>query len=191
VAHQARLVRALAVETIAAMHQGKGLATGLSGHYLVSWTDPLNGIALGMSLANELERAGFEVAYERNFSHLGAHRTRDRAWASARIHLTAGGWIAEGRHAPGAVLASRVDLRTPAEILEARNLEALLVEGMRKTGREDLVRRMPYDMPGAVQANPKQDFFTGLLVNRLRDIGWPAAVFIMPPQMTLRRTLTR
>jgi hypothetical protein len=191
VAAQGKLVRALALETITAMHQRKGLATGSSGRYLVSWSDPLSGSALGMSLANELERAGFEVAYDRGFTYSGAHRTRDRAWASARIHLAAGGWIAEGRHARGAVLISRVDVRTGAEAMEARNLEALLIQALRKDGREDLVRRMPYDLPGAVAANPKQDPFAKLLLGRLIEIGWPAAVFIMPPQAVLVRTLTR
>jgi hypothetical protein len=188
---EGRLVRALALETIAALEQRKGLATGRAGRYLVSWSDPLRGSALGISLANEIERAGFDVAYDRGFVLAGTHRTRELGWASARIHLAAGGWIAEGRHAPNAVLASRVDLRTRAEEIEARNLQTELVESLRKAGRQDLVARIPYDLPGTMAAAPRQNVLIGLAVARITEIGWPTAVFIMPPGAVLVRTLTR
>ena len=185
-----KMVRTLALDTIRALHEGRGLATGLSGRYIVSWSDPIHGGALGMSLANELERAGFNVAYEPAFVLGGAQRTHDRTWASARIHFASGGWIAEGRHAPGAVLISRIDPRTPAEERESRRLLTHIRDVLRRAGREDLARRIPYDLPGVQAVNPK-DFFLALTIARVTDIGWPAAVFVMPPQRVLVRTLTR
>ena len=188
---QGNLVRALALETIAAINQGKGLASGLSGRYLVSWSDPLHRGFAGMSLVNELERAGFAVAYESPFMLAGAHRTRDAAWASARIHFAAGGWIAEGQSDNCAVLASHVDVRTPEQQNEADKLQAQLSDALRRANREELVKELPYDPHGALAAGARQEPTELLAAARLSEIGWPAAVFIMQPNAVLRRTLTR
>jgi hypothetical protein len=187
---QGKLVSALARDTLAAIHRGQGVATRRAGRYLVSWSDPLNGSALGIALANELERAGLEIAHERSFTLAGAHRARDRAGGTARIHLAVGGWIAEGRHVPSAVLVSRVDLRTAVEQNEAFVLQTMLANALRKAGNEDLVKRIPYDLPGALAASPKLHPMFGLVRARLAEIGWPAAVFIMPPEVVLVRRLT-
>jgi hypothetical protein len=187
---QGSVVRALALDTITAIDRGR-VGTGLSGRYLVSWSDPLHQGFVGISLANELERAGFAIAYEWPFMLAGEHRSRDRAWASARIHFASGGWIVEGRNDPNAVLVSHVDLRTPAQQIEAHELQAQLSHALRRAGREDLVRQIPYDLPGVLTTGPKQEPEELLAAARLSQIGWPAAVFIMSPSAVLQRTLIR
>jgi hypothetical protein len=187
---QGRLVSAVARETISAIQPRRGLANGRSGRYLVSWSDALHGAALGIALGNELERAGFEVAYDRDFVLAGRHRTRDPAWATARLHFAVGGWIAEGRNLWSAVLAARVDTRPPALEREAWRLQAYLTECFRRAGREDLVRLMPYDLAAAVEPRIDKDWLIGLVATRLTEIGWPAAVFVLPPYIKVKRRLT-
>jgi len=187
---QGKLVSAVARETIAAIQAGRGLASGRSGRYLVSWSDALHGAALGIALGNELERAGFEVAYDRDFLLGGRHRTRDPAWATARVHFAVGGWIAEGRNLWSAVLAARVDSRPAALEREAWQLQSYLTDCFRRAGREDLVRLMQYDLAAAVEPRMDKDWLIGLVATRLTEIGWPAAVFVLPPYIKVRRRLT-
>jgi hypothetical protein len=187
--HQTRLTKALARGTIEAILQGAGLATGRAGRYLVSWSDSMHAGALGIGLANELEREGLDVAYEKGFAALtGVHRTRDQSWATARIHFASGAWIAEARRVPGAVEASAVDLRTAEEKTEAEKLRAAIVNALRASGIQDL-ETIDYDLIGALNTHPPLHAYIIFAAGRLTDIGGPAAVFILPRDATPVRTV--
>jgi hypothetical protein len=183
IAHrQSRLLKAVSVKTVEGIERGTGLATGPSGRYLVSWFDSMYGGALGIGLANELERAGFQAAYEPNFAPLvGVERTRDREWATARIHFAAGRWIDTAARVPGALEVARVDLRTPDEKRQAKALRATIVKALRQAHRRDLVRKLDYDVHGTIAAEPSLDPLIVLSGGMLTDIGGPVAVFVMPP----------
>jgi hypothetical protein len=176
---QTRLTKALARETIGAILRRTGLATGRSGRYLVSWSDSMHAGALGIGLGNELERAGFQAAYDLELAPLiGTRRTREHSWATARVHFASGAWIAEARRIPGAVEAAAIDLRTGEEKAEAEKLRAAIIDALRVSGSQDL-ERIDYDLPGAL-TDPPQHFFIMIAAGRLAEIGTPAAVFILP-----------
>ncbi len=186
--HQTRLTKALARETIDAILRRRGLATGRSGRYLVSWSDSMHAGALGIGLENELERAGFDAAYDTGLGALtGVRRTREYSWATARIHFASGAWIAEARRIPGAVEATAIDLRTAEEKAEAEKLRAAIIDALRVSGSQDL-ERIDYELFGALATDPPQHFFIMIAAGRLSEIGAPAAVFILPVDRMPERT---
>jgi len=87
-------------------------------------------------------------------------------------------------------LVSRLDLRTAAEEKESRKLLTTLTDHFRKVGREDLARLLQYDLPRAIAARGDQDGLIPFAGARLAEIGWPGAVFILPPNVVLTRRLT-
>jgi hypothetical protein len=181
-------LKALSRDTIAALQRNTGGATGLSGRYLVSWSDFMHSGGLGIGLVNELERAGFDAAYDHRFTPMvGLLRARDPGWATARIHFANGAWITEARRMPASVQAAYVDLRTDAEKSEAAELSAAIVHALREAGERDL-EWFAYDMERSMAAHPGLHFFVILAGGRLMEIGSPGAIFIMPPGAIVTRT---
>jgi hypothetical protein len=184
---QTRQTQALARDTITAIHQGAGVARGSSGRYLVSWSDCLHGGALGIGLGNELERAGFDAAYDLSVAALvGARRTRDPSWATARVHFANGAWIAETRRVLGGLEVSWVDLRTAEEREETEILRAAIVKALHASGS---LEALDYDVHGTIAAHPGLHPYIILAQGRLTDLGMPAAVFILPPWAMPMRTV--
>jgi hypothetical protein len=179
---QARELKALSIDTVAAIHRRAGVASGVSGRYLVSSSDGLHGGSLGIGLGNELERAGLETAYPLELAQfLAKGRARPSQWATARIQLATGAWIDECRRIPGAVEVAWVDLRTAEELAEAETLRTVVIEGLYLARRADLVEQIDYDLTGMLAARPEVDPYILLAMYRLSEIGGPAVVFIMPP----------
>jgi hypothetical protein len=151
------------------------------GRWLVTWTDVAHLGSQGYGIVNELERAGFDVGvieYHRwNFL---AHRVRPAAEATARVHLAVGtSEVERWRAVPGAEELAYDDPLTPAQ----RELSASLLAEVRAqyeaAGWDDLVEKLEYDLWSA-GGDPRISGLQALKLGQVRDLGVPAAVFLVP-----------
>jgi hypothetical protein len=182
IAHRsAEQLQALLPRTIEGLESGFGAATGREGRYLVTWFDGYYGGAQGFGLANELERAGFDVGIEPRYGKVvGAHRIIRPREATARVHFVNGGFIWQMRRIRGARAIARADVRTAEERAEFARIRGHLVEVLQELGRKDVIDMMPYDPSSALSLKPPLPPLVQLEFHRLLEIGEAAAVFIVP-----------
>jgi hypothetical protein len=177
----AEQLQALMPGTLEALEGGVGAATGRSGHYLVTWFDGYHGGAQGFGLANELERAGFDVGVEAHYAKVvGAHRIVRPREATARVHLVNGAFIRRMRRIRGARAVARADLRTGEERAEFARIRAHLAEALQDLGRKDVIAMITYEPLAALSVEPPLHPLVVLELQRLVEIGDAAAVFIVP-----------
>jgi hypothetical protein len=172
-----RVVAGVAGETIAALRAGDLPGTGEGGTYLVTTTDPSYLTSPMHGLVDELERAGLDVGSEEPMRvALTPHRILGRDDATAEVHLAIGPTAAEVP--PGAAEVARFDPADgpdPARFAEAR---AEAVERLRAVGAPDLADRV--EEVAAISGDPRVDPTIRSLLDELRELGVPAAVFVTP-----------
>ncbi len=165
----------LAPDAAAAIHRGVGAATGDPGRYLVTWSD----FAQGLGLVDELERRGLHVCVPKEFGPaMTEHRVVDSQKPTARVHLASAGSLDRWRQTPGAIEVALSDPRTAQELEEFGRLRAQVIGALRQQGREDVVAAVDRDFDGVSLEGVSP--FIMLLIARMREIGGPAAVFILP-----------
>jgi hypothetical protein len=86
--------------------------------------------------------------------------------------------LSRWRATPGAVEIAFDDPRTPQDIEESTRLRARVIAALREQGREDVIAAGDRDFDGVSFVGVKP--WTLLGIQRMRDIGGPAAVFILP-----------
>jgi hypothetical protein len=175
-ADQSAVLAALAPGAVAALTADDAPGGGTSGHYLVTWQDPvaMGGPAQGLLL--ELERHGLDAnALPPNEVALRPHRIVQPRDATAEVHVAVGNDIARWRDRPDARELAYVDRRSPAqraryERLRTQLAGALAEAGMNTEDIDDRLTNIAFDPAGTPEVKR--------LVNQMATIGQPAAVFV-------------
>jgi hypothetical protein len=92
--------------------------------------------------------------------------------------LAAAGSLNRWRRTPEAVEVGFDDPRSPQEIDEFTRLRADVIAALREQGREDVVAAADREFDGVSFDGVSP--WTLLGIQRMREIGGPAAVFILP-----------
>lgn len=169
--------------TLESLEQGTGNATGQQGRYYVYWDDALTGGSLGLGLVNELVRHGYDVGVDQRDAVQVPGRVRSPDDATARVVLASGGWVEHWAGEPGAKRVAYDDPRTTAERSEFEDVRERAIAGLESLGRHDLVERLDTDLLD-VALNEGVTGATSLVISRMLDLGVPAAVFILPPEVS-------
>ena len=150
--------------------------------FLVTWLpDPLTIGAAGFGLFNELLRGGFDARADRN-QQAGATRYRvmDPDDATLEVHLAVGPEIERWRAKPGFVEVTVFDPRTRRERTEFERLRRQVIAGLERTGHPELVPTVDDNMFVLTFDDRVSDSLKRK-VNRMQELGLPAAVFIGAP----------
>jgi hypothetical protein len=131
---------AVVAPTVEAIEEGV-VPGGDDGTYLITWTDPVNLGGQGMGLLLELERRGYRArARDPQVISVREHRVAEPEEADAEIHVATGlPAIAQARDHQGAREIAYHDPRTPEEIARYEHNRALVIEGLREAGLDELV----------------------------------------------------
>ena len=107
-----------------------------------------------------------------------SHRVLEPGQATARVHLASIASIDRLRRTHGAIQVAFCDPRTPPQLEEFVRVRAQVIDALRRQGREHLVPAVDRNFAGSRldQVDPT----TLMLIQRLRDLGFPEAVFILP-----------
>jgi hypothetical protein len=167
--------------TMAALDAHKGTATGKDGRYSVTMSDALYIGSQGYGIVDELERNGFTAGMPGVFHvPMTDYRVVEPANATAVIHFATGYHIDEWRAKPYAVEVAYVDDRTDAEKAEFAALRDKSIKGLHDIGLDDEIK----DVDGNLFGVAIDDRLTPTLqrdLQRMLDIGMPAAMFLAPP----------
>ncbi|MDQ3106453.1 MAG: hypothetical protein M3Q68_01425 [Actinomycetota bacterium] len=155
-------------------------AGGRRGRWLVTWTDSAHLGSQGYGLVNELERRGFDVGvvpyHAVNFV---PRRLVPEAEAAGRLHLVIGEDVEAWRELPGAQMLAYDDPRTSAERDQFERLRRDLQADFRATGLDDLAEGFD-DNLWVSSFDPRLAARQSLRIQEMRDLGVPAAVFVVP-----------
>lgn len=183
-AHLSDILGDLVAPTIVALRTGVGAATDDDATYLVTWDDALHFGSQGYGLVNELERRGIDVGVYATWRvPVTPHRVLTAEEAVAEIHLATGSYVGQWRADPTAVEVIAVEPRTSAELAEYGEVEAELIDGLRRLDLDDLVAMLDTNLFG-VQLDPRVPTSLQARVDRLLVLGQPTAVFILPAGTT-------
>lgn len=172
----------LVPDTIAALDQAEGAATGRAGRYYVYWDDATAGGSQGLGLVNELVRRGYDIGVAaRDGVRIPPYRVRSPADATARIVLASGGWIERWAAQPGATMVAFDDPRTASGREDFAQARAAAIQGLVSIGRQDLVAQVDTDLLN-VALNERVAGGVNLLLGRMLDLGVAVAVFVLPPE---------
>jgi hypothetical protein len=175
-----RIVGELLPSTIEALDTDAPAGVGRKGPYLVVWSDPVNLGVHGYSLANELERHGFEVGMsEQAAPQVGEHRVVSTDEVAAYVHLAGGKFIEAVGAQPGAEQVAYADVRTPSERTEYDRLREQLIGRLTAAELTDLVPLVDENV-WAFRYNPRLDQRVADLAERMIEIGVPYAVIVLP-----------
>jgi hypothetical protein len=165
----------LAADTAVAIHRGVGASAGDTGRYLVTW----DRMSEGLGFVNELERRGLRIGVLKPFGPLtGQHRVLGSDDATARVHLASEGSLSRWRGTTGAVEVAFDDSRTPQDIEESAQLRARVIADLHEQGREDVIAAADREFNGVDLDGVSP--WTLMGIHLMRQIGGPAAVFIVP-----------
>ena len=150
--------------------------------YLIRFYDPytLNATGFGMALA--LERSGFNVGVDPAFAAAALpHRTRTEDEVDLIFWVVVGPAVEEAQKDPS---LSQVAYYNPRSAQEQQVAERLLVdiaEGLRNSGRGELVSSL--QVPGAslLFSEPPLAPEVAVMVRQLIAMGQPVAIFSIPP----------
>ena len=155
------------------------------GRWLVTWDDSAHLGSQGYGLVNELERRHFEVGVvEYHRVNFVPHRMLREADAAGRIHLVTGNDVERWAAVEGATRIAYDDPRSPAQRRHADEVLDRLKEELRAAGAPDLAAELDVDLWSA-RSDPRIQPLQGLAIDELREIGVPAAVYIVPVDASL------
>ena len=134
-------------------------------------------------MVNELDRHGFAVGVDSGHAvTIGSHRVIDPLRAQLRVHMATGGHIERWRDLPGAEVVAYHDPRTSAERREFERLRRTVAEDLREVGMEHLLPAIEDDLFGTSMNNDLPGL-TALSLGRMIELGVPAAVILLPPDV--------
>jgi hypothetical protein len=155
------------------------------GRWLVTWDDSAHLGSQGYGLVNELERRHFEVGVvEYHRVNFVPHRMLREADAAGRIHLVTGNDVERWAAVEGATRIAYDDPRSPAQRRHADEVLDRLKEELRAAGAPDLADELDVDLWSA-RSDPRIQPLQGLAIDELREIGVPAAVYLVPVDASL------
>ncbi len=158
---------------------------GRDERYLVLWSDAIHIGAQGISLVNELERAGYDVGVTESWSvPVARHRSREVAEATSFVRLATGVHVERWRANPDATEIASVDLRTPEQRAEFERTRTDVIDELKQAGLSDLVVQVDYNLfAAAIDPRVPQAAQDGM--TRLLQLGQPTAVFVGPETLAL------
>jgi hypothetical protein len=189
-ARESRVVAHLAPATIEALDRGDIPGTGPDGRYMVEFLSDAAGIGeQGFGLLLELERQGFDVGVPDGPTGVvtGAvpHRARSVDEVTAAIHYAVGERnIQRWRDLPGSYEVAYYDVRTPEQKREYDRLFEEVQTGMRDLGLDEEADGLGGSLIVAA-LNPEVPERLDVKIQRMMEIGLPAAVFVTRPDAQL------
>jgi hypothetical protein len=166
-------------ETVAALEGGAPPGTGRDGRYLVTWSDPVELAARGLTLLNELEREGFDVGAPPDLAvSVTRHRVRTVDEATAHVHLVVGPGVESYGADPAYRRVALHDPTGPDGRAERARLEAEVAAEL-GAERPELVAVLR-DAPGTLRFEPGLRPELLRRVDRMIELGPPLAVFVGP-----------
>jgi hypothetical protein len=150
--------------------------------YLIRFYDPytLNATGFGMTLA--LERSGFDVGVDPAFAAAALpHRIRTEEEVDLIFWVVVGPAVEEAQKDPSLSQVAYYNPRSVQEQLLAERLLVDIAEGLRNSGREELVSSL--QVPGAslLFAEPPLDPEVAIMVRQLIAMGQPVGIFSISP----------
>jgi hypothetical protein len=104
--------------------------------------------------------------------------------AAGRIHLVTGNDVERWAAVEGATRIAYDDPRSPAQRRHADEVLDRLKEELRAAGAPDLAAELDVDLWSA-RSDPRIQPLQGLAIDELREIGVPAAVYLVPVDASL------
>lgn len=153
--------------------------------YLVTWDDSFYIGSQGYGLVSDLERLGFDVGvldpWRVPVTH---HRVYGADEVDAEIHLAVGGFVARWRAVPEARELSWYDPRTPGERDEYDALRQQVITELRRVRLDGDVALVDANLFG-LSLDGRLPNETREHVERMLELGSPAAVFLVEPGTVL------
>ncbi|MGA0879423.1 MAG: hypothetical protein ACO3SP_09925, partial [Ilumatobacteraceae bacterium] len=150
--------------------------------YLIRFYDPytLNATGFGVTLA--LERAGFDVGVDPAFAAAALpHRTRTAEEVDQVLWVVVGPAVERARVDPALREMASFNPRTPRQQARAEKLLLEIADGLRRTGRSDLVSSLQSPGASLIFVEPPLEPEVAELVRELITMGQPVGVFAVPP----------
>ncbi|CAA9318576.1 MAG: hypothetical protein AVDCRST_MAG29-277 [uncultured Nocardioidaceae bacterium] len=168
--------------TIEALREAPVPESGGDGDYLVIWRDPTHLGTQGWALLNELERHGFHVGAEEQYSAtVRRHRVMQPEDATAVIVLGTGVEVDILRNQAGMEEIAFADPRSPAARAEYERLRSLSKSELRAGPEPELADLLDTN-PWAVRFHPAASTGVIAAVERMDELGVPTAIFLAPPE---------
>ena len=170
----------VSADTESALLSGDVAGGGRDGRYLVRWIDPVTIGSQGVGLANELERAGFDVGVDA-IHGAGAtrHRVRRAADATALVQLVVGPEVPVWQARDDAEQVAYTDPRTARQRAESARLVRRVDRRLRASGRDDEADAWAQNQfTAALQPGIPDAILDDMI--RVLDLGAPVAVFVAP-----------
>jgi hypothetical protein len=172
-------------EVLAAVVPPTAAALDKDSTYLVSWDDSFYIGSQGMGLVSALDRLGFHVGVTDTWRvPLTKHRVIDPSEASAEVHLAVGRFVELWRQSPDAQELAADDPRDADEIAEYDHLRDEVIDALERDGLDEDVELVDGNLFG-LSLDGRMDDDTREAVERMLELGSPAAVFLMPVGTTL------
>jgi len=174
----------LASQTVTAIFKhGREKADGT---YLITWYDPIYGGAQGIGLVNEFERSGLRALATREYGTLvTSHRVGSLLDATSLVMLAGGDWVIDASYISGARRVAYSDLRDIGARKEFDASRVMLVTALTQLGRGDIVAKLGRRLSDVGLVKGLHPFLR-MTLNRMIEIGVPAAVFVLPLQALTR-----
>lgn len=167
--------------TVEGLEAGTGPASGRSGTYLVTWSDPVHIGSQGYGLLIELERRGFHVGVAANLRvPATTHRVIDGSDASARLILASGLWVPRWRTVPGVVELAAVDPRDAQGRARFAELSAAVRADLAAEGLGDLVPLVDGDNLFEAAIDERVPRYIERQLAEMLSLGVPTAIFVGP-----------
>lgn len=171
----------LVPRTIEELSEGSVPGTGRDGRYLVTWDERSYMGGAGLTMLNELDRAGFDVGAPRYLQGaVTRHRVLSPEEATAQVRVSVGSAIETWEDTPGFRQIASFDPAGIAGRAEYERLRDEVTKALEAEGRTELTKFVEGD-PVAFR------YFGGLSetlvrrVERMIELGLPSAVFVGPP----------
>lgn len=150
--------------------------------YLIRFYDPYTLNATGFGLTLALERVGFDVGVEPAFAAAALpHRTRTVEQVDEILWVVVGPAIDRARQDPALTEMAYYNPRTAEQQARAERLLVEIADGLRGTGRADLVSSLRSPGASLIFVEPPLEPEVAELVRQLIGMGQPVGVFMVPP----------
>lgn len=173
-------------EVLAAVVPATADALAEDRTYLVTWDDSFYIGSQGMGLVSALDREGFDVGVTDTWRvPLTHHRVIDPSEAEDEVHLAVGRFVELWRDVPAARELAFDDPRSVDQVSEYEALRQRVIDGLADAGYDDgrieLVDTNVFGL--SIDTTLPDDIRED--IERMLELGSPAAVFLMPVGTTL------
>jgi hypothetical protein len=153
--------------------------------YLVTWDDGFYIGSQGYGVVSDLERLGFDVGVLDTWRvPVTKHRVYDAGEVDAEIKLAVGVFVDRWRAVPEARELAFSEPRDDQQRAEYARLHEQVAHELTEDGLDDLVPLLDGNLFGA-SLDPRIDDGEREGMERMLELGSPAAIFLLPPGTVL------